>query len=305
MTSPSRPVFESLEDRQLCASTRLELSDDGLLSIRGTTSRDTISVGPKKEAIIVSYNGEIIAAYKRAQISRIEIFGLRGSDTLRVNSAIKLPTLIDGGEGSDVLRGGGGTDLIIGGPGEDDINGGKGDDIIVGDSKDDELRGSDGDDIIEPGADRDRIDGGSGTDILIGRESTDRTVRNIETEEPAGFLPPGKLFPVSVRLAAITAGFTREDGRTTATVQFVLPDSSMTLVTSRLPLQKDSKIRQFSAVLLQDASLPLTGQTSTITRTFDLGTLTGKPVYSFQISAPEGIVYGVDVTRTTNSPLLA
>jgi hypothetical protein len=301
-----RPLLEALEDRRhlsTSTSSRLELSPEGLLSIRGTTGQDTISVGTIKEAIIVNYNGDIIAAFSRLQISSIEIFGLRGTDILSVRDSIRVPALIDGGEGNDSLTGGRGNDLLIGGPGADTIRGGRGNDILVGDDRDDDVLGGDDDDILSPGADKNRIDGGAGLDIFVGRNGQERSVKNIEAEEPASFLPAGRLFPLSVRLAGISAGFTRENGRTIATVKFVLPDSSYQLVTSRLPIPGISRFRQFSALILQDVSVPLTGQPATIIRTFDLGNLNDVNSVSFQISAPEGIVFALPVTRTTNTPL--
>jgi len=78
---------------------------------------------------------------------------------------------VDGGEGADVLRGGGmlaggaGDDQLEGGTGADDLRGGPGRDILRGDSGDDVLSGDrlmSGEDaaIAEP----DVLDGGTGTD---------------------------------------------------------------------------------------------------------------------------------------------
>ncbi len=51
------------------------------------------------------------------------VYGGAGNDTLSVATRIKLPALLDGGPGNDILLGGGGNDILIGGPGKDTLLG--------------------------------------------------------------------------------------------------------------------------------------------------------------------------------------
>lgn len=61
-------------------------------------------------------------------LSKINIFGRGGSDTITLNSGLLARAFIDGGEGDDTITGGAGADTLIGGPGNDVLAGGAGND---------------------------------------------------------------------------------------------------------------------------------------------------------------------------------
>src|SRR4051794_2892263 len=88
------------------------------------------------------------------QITRVTVVGAGGSDRLSA-LFLEVPVLLDGGDGSDALTGGGGDDVLDGDDGTDTLTGRGGRD---------ELRGDD---------DGDRLDGGPGPDILDGGRGLD------------------------------------------------------------------------------------------------------------------------------------
>ena len=117
-----------------------------------------------------------------------------GGDDILIIDEKDLQENIDGGEGRDVVMinsdvgvsfnltdsnvetaiGGNGDDVLIGGgTGNVFIDGGNGDDIIIGGASDDALSGSDGNDYIDGGYSNDVIRGHRGEDVLIGGEGDD------------------------------------------------------------------------------------------------------------------------------------
>lgn len=102
-------------------------------------------------------------------------WGGNGSDTLRGSGG---SDWLYGGLADDVISGGGGADELHGEGGADRISGGSGDDIIHGDSiwqpgGNDRLSGNAGDDRLYGGWGDDRLRGGEGADLLDGGEGTD------------------------------------------------------------------------------------------------------------------------------------
>ena len=79
-----------------------------------------------------------------------------------------------GGNGDDVLHGGGDDDLLDGGAGNDTLDASVGDDILLGGIGNDVLLASGGNDVLVGGDGDDHLDGGSQDDILIGGHGTDR-----------------------------------------------------------------------------------------------------------------------------------
>ena len=64
--------------------------------------------------------------------SRLVVFAGAGNDSVAMDKNISLSAILLGGNGDDVLTGGGGRDLLIGGAGADRLNGGGDDDILIG-----------------------------------------------------------------------------------------------------------------------------------------------------------------------------
>ncbi len=83
---------------------------------------------------------------------------------------------IDGGDGNDRLDGGGGDDQLGGSAGADVLLGGDGADVVAGDLGADAIDGGAGDDDLSGGAEADVVSGGDGADRMAGDEANDLMV---------------------------------------------------------------------------------------------------------------------------------
>jgi cyclophilin family peptidyl-prolyl cis-trans isomerase len=145
---------------------------NGNLNIVGTEIDDTIKVIRDNNGKIHLYmNHEDKGAFDVT--GTINIAGGAGNDRILVWPEVKRPTVIDGGDGNDVIRGGDGVDTIHGGAGDDQIIGRAGSDMIFGDAGNDIIHGGGGADIIVGGDGSDELRGGSGKDVMIGSGSAD------------------------------------------------------------------------------------------------------------------------------------
>ncbi|MCW2985093.1 MAG: hypothetical protein JWR63_2663 [Conexibacter sp.] len=108
-----------------------------------------------------------------------------GDENITMASGLGWPVSVDGGAGSDWIRGDAGDDTLIGGPGNDKLEGSKGNDTLDGGDGDDELIGYSGADHLMggPGNDKlspdgyedpsaDVVDGGPGIDTIEGDYSS-------------------------------------------------------------------------------------------------------------------------------------
>lgn len=82
--------------------------------------------------------------------------------------------IVNGGNGSDIIRTGAGDDIVVGGNGGDQIFGGEGDDTLSGGGNKDLLEGGQGNDTLNGGNNRDVLRGGEGEDVLNGQGSNDQ-----------------------------------------------------------------------------------------------------------------------------------
>ncbi len=106
-------------------------------------------------------------------IAAVEIDSGGGDDIVDL-SAVPVPAVVRGGDGSDLIEGGDGDDRLDGGRGEDTIRGNGGRDSITGAEGDDALQGDDGADRITGGRGDDIVQGqGGGGDVLSGDEGRD------------------------------------------------------------------------------------------------------------------------------------
>ncbi|MEM6477570.1 MAG: tandem-95 repeat protein [Pseudomonadota bacterium] len=78
-----------------------------------------------------------------------------------------------GGNGSDLLAGGAGSDFLVGGNGRDALLGGAGSDFLLGGNGRDTIFGGTGSDFLSGGNGRDTIDGGEGSDFILGGNGRD------------------------------------------------------------------------------------------------------------------------------------
>ncbi len=160
----TRLSLESLSSRTLPSATLL----NGVLTIEGTTGRDTITVSQSGTTLTVqgqqiNVNGTLVSSVEVGNVTSISVFGRKGSDTISL-TGVTVSAFLSGGKGNDVLTGGKGDDVC---------DGGSGNDILSGKAGNDELRGKDGDDTIKGGAGDDICYGGSGDDICYGGSGDD------------------------------------------------------------------------------------------------------------------------------------
>ena len=149
------------------------------LTINGTDASDTIELmmlngtdaTPANDIIQVIVNN-VMSRYDRALVGSINIVGLAGNDTIKLNSLVPA-ALIKGGAGNDTIWGGDGHDTIYGDDGDDYIVGGAAGDMIFGGNGNDRLIGGAGWDTLFGGAGDDNISGGSGKDHLFGGAGND------------------------------------------------------------------------------------------------------------------------------------
>src|SRR5262245_54287306 len=117
-----RPIFESLESRQLLSSISF---DDGILSISGYTTTSTIinipadwhkmtingALGKKLPAIMAKIGS---AALKMVRITTYDF-----ADKIVIDPSLRFRTYINTGSGNDTVLTGAGEDTIFGGAGND------------------------------------------------------------------------------------------------------------------------------------------------------------------------------------------
>jgi Ca2+-binding RTX toxin-like protein len=150
-------------------------------TLRGTNGNDTVHIA-KADGLLgalglyqVTVNGESRLMTKQ-QLENTTFKLGKGDDTLYVDPNVDVNIKADGGDGNDVLIGGGGNDHLSGGKGNDVIFGGKGRDHLDGGKGHDWLFGGAGNDVIRGGKGRDYIDGGAGFDDVQGGRGRD-TIR--------------------------------------------------------------------------------------------------------------------------------
>jgi hypothetical protein len=91
---------------------------DGLLKVEGTINDDHIHISRHGQDVTVTVNWEIIGTFSKKEIEAIAVFGHAGDDTVSIGRNVKANAIIIGGQGSDDLGGGSGSDILIG----DDVN---------------------------------------------------------------------------------------------------------------------------------------------------------------------------------------
>ena len=104
-------------------------------------------------------------------VKRIIADAGHGEDQILLDADVLAPSVLNGGDGNDVLVAGSGQTIMDGGAGNDTLIGSPEADTIVGGDGNDIIDARAGDDLIVGGLGDDRITGGSGRDIL--RESGD------------------------------------------------------------------------------------------------------------------------------------
>lgn len=143
---------------------------DGVLIVPTTDGDDVVTVDVIGGNIEVTTNGQT-TIFPVGIVDSIAISGGDGNDNIQLTNRVTVPARLDGGDGDDVIRGGGANDTILGGSGDDDLRGRRGDDIIIGGEGNDTQRGGRGDDFLIGGIGVDSVLGGNGRDFLSGDSS--------------------------------------------------------------------------------------------------------------------------------------
>lgn len=132
----------------------------GQLRIVGTDENDIVSVSRRGSQVYITASflpadnwwSQGSVSFPLSDVQSIHAELGAGDDVLAVSAWLVLPTIIEGGDGSDILHAGGGPSLVFGGAGNDLLKGGRGRSILVG------------------GTGRDALIGGRDDDVLIGGE---------------------------------------------------------------------------------------------------------------------------------------
>lgn len=183
-TSPARkPVARGLafvRDGRLVARGAVGAPNRLLARRRGAGWRVTDAAAPLRAGAGCRRLGQRVVSCRAARVRRVVLVGGDGDDRLTLLG--RIPGLLEGGPGDDVLRGGAGADTLRGGSGNDRL-------VTRGDAR------------------RDRADCGAGRDVLVG-EQLDRIVRggSCERATPAARRSQrGALFSPATRLAGAFA----------------------------------------------------------------------------------------------------
>jgi phospholipase C len=104
------------------------------LIVQGTEGSDVIKVSKANSKLRVQIIGSgLNYDHLFAQpISRIEVYGQGGNNSITVTPDIKIPAFLYGGGASDLIQAGGGPSVLVGGKGSDTLLGGAGPDILIG-----------------------------------------------------------------------------------------------------------------------------------------------------------------------------
>ncbi len=127
-----------------------------VLVITGTSRLDSITMFRSGTNLIVQNLGRRLGSFRLSSIAELNIDARGGNDYVHVGKAIRIRSTIFGGDGNDVLFGGGASDSLFGGAGNDFLYG------LLGN---DQLDGGDGNDWLF---------GGLGTDTLVGGKGKNR-----------------------------------------------------------------------------------------------------------------------------------
>jgi Ca2+-binding RTX toxin-like protein len=161
---------ENLEQRRLLAASIVNPGPDGILTIDGDGSANTIDVSVSGNDVVVVIDGgapqafDLPPTFDDGEYHHIVVNGGDGNDTITLTP--------------DVFSGPGDTGITLnGGDGDDEITAGNGDDTITGGAGDDTLHGGNGNDSMVGGAGADDFDGGDNNDtVSYESSSADLTV---------------------------------------------------------------------------------------------------------------------------------
>lgn len=149
---------------------------NGTLLIRGSAGGDHISVravngsftfknpfGPSAPVALVVQSwveqGPLVTVDRVApsSVTRLQVDGLTGDDTITVAPEVALPAVLNGGPGDDTIQAGAGSATIHGDDGNDILRGGTGANALFGDAGDDTLFAGPGTNALDGGVGRNTV----------------------------------------------------------------------------------------------------------------------------------------------------
>ena len=129
-------MFENLEQRRLLAATIVNPGENGVLTVVGDNTDNTITLTFDANDIIVDIDGVQSTFnyqdFSDGEFHGILVNGLDGEDTLDV-SALLAKSTINGGDGDDTIKGSADDDTINCGSGFDTNVGAVGTDVVNSD----------------------------------------------------------------------------------------------------------------------------------------------------------------------------
>src|SRR5262245_32032681 len=125
--------IEPLEPRNVPAVTATVAG--GVLTVLGDADRDSIrvSLDPATNQLVVLNFLTEVGRFASPAVTSLSIDAGGGDDVVRVDRAVTQPAGIQGGDGNDILEGGGGPTTLLGGPGLDKLIAGPGPTALDGD----------------------------------------------------------------------------------------------------------------------------------------------------------------------------
>jgi PKD repeat protein len=123
-----QPLLEPLENRQMLSAATL---DSGVLWVSGQSTDASHLVVTRDGSRLTVKADDVTQTYKTSQVNQINLTGGSASDYLSIGKNIKIPALIDAGEGDNTIRGGAGNDTILSGTGNDVIAGRNGKNLVT------------------------------------------------------------------------------------------------------------------------------------------------------------------------------
>ncbi|MFO0999931.1 MAG: calcium-binding protein [Planctomycetaceae bacterium] len=165
------------------------LTRDGLLTILGTSAKDSVVVKQSAGRTLVTvqnYRGTISNNFSASDVRRIVLRLLAGNDWGVVDPSVNVPVEIFGNDGNDTMLAGSGPATVVGGNGHDVLRGSPVGDLLSGGPGNDRLTGYAGDDQLLSGDGNDRLFGGDGRDVLIGGAGNDSMSGEADNDELYG-----------------------------------------------------------------------------------------------------------------------
>jgi uncharacterized protein GlcG (DUF336 family) len=167
--------IEPLEPRHAPAVTAALAG--GVLTVLGDGERDSIrvSLDPLTNQVVVRDFLVEVGRFASPAVAALSIDAGGGDDVVRVDRAVTQPAVIQGGDGDDILEGGGGPTTLLGGPGSDKLTAGPAPTTL---------------------------DGGPGPDTLLRVKIVDTVLP--DPEDRVAFFPPPVITPVATPQALTT-----------------------------------------------------------------------------------------------------